>query len=133
MEFQPRVYALLLLFAGCGGGDYQPSAWRTQVPPATRALHNPLPQSPANVAGGRDAYGLYCSSCHGGDGGGRRNRPSLRNERVRGETDGEIYWILENGSKGHGMPSWRSLGDTTLWQLIEFIRSMPPQPGGPVH
>lgn len=128
MKVQPRLCALLLLFAGCGVSEYQPSAWQAQVPAAARALHNPLPASPVDVGAGRDAYGLYCSSCHGGDGAGRRNRPSLRNKRVRGETDGEIYWILENGSKGHGMPSWRSLGDTTLWQLVEFIRAMPPAP-----
>ena len=126
MKFQRRLSALLLLFAGCGGSDYQPSAWRAQVPPATRLLHNPLPPSTLNVANGREAYGQYCSSCHGSDGSGRRNRPSLRNARVRGETDGESYWILENGSKGHGMPAWRSLGDATLWQLVEYIRAMPP-------
>ncbi len=126
MKFQRRVLLFLLLFAGCSNGGYKPSAWRAQVPAATRALHNPLPRSEAEVAAGRDAYGLYCASCHNSDGGGRRNRPSLRTARVRGETDGEIYWILENGSKGHGMPAWRSLGDPALWQLIEFIRSMPP-------
>ncbi len=98
------------------------------MPAATRALANPLPSNTANIAGGSEAYELYCSSCHSADGLGRRNRPSLRTERVRGETDGEIYWILLNGSKGHGMPAWRSLGDTSLWQLVEYIRSMPPEP-----
>lgn len=91
-------------------------------------MHNPLPQNHPNMEAGRDAYGLYCGSCHSSDGGGRRGRPSLRNARVRGETDGELYWILENGSKGHGMPAWRSLGDPALWQLIEYIRAMPPGP-----
>ena len=127
MKLLPRILLIsFLLPAGCSSGPYKPSAWRAQAPAAARALNNPLPSSAANISAGRDAYGLYCASCHNADGGGRRGRPSLRNERVRGETDGEIYWILENGSKGHGMPAWRSLGDTALWQLVEFIRSMPP-------
>ncbi len=117
--------ALVLLLFGCSK-PYTPSAWRGAVPAASRAQPSPLPQSAANVAGGRQAFALYCSSCHGEDGAGRRGRPSLRNERVRGETDGEIHWILVNGSKGHGMPAWRSLGDTALWQLVEYIRTMPP-------
>lgn len=126
MKFACRTLPFFLLLAGCGDHSYKPSAWRAQVPAATRLQRNPLPQTAGNVQAGRDAYGLYCESCHGSDGAGRRNRPSLRNARVRGETDGEIYWILENGSKGHGMPAWRSLGDPALWQLIESIRSMPP-------
>ena len=120
------VLASLLVFAGCKQAAYVPSNWLGQVPAATRALGNPLPPTAAHVSAGRDAYGLYCVSCHGADGLGRGARPSLRTARVRGETDGEIDWILHNGSKGHGMPAWRSLGDTTLWQLIEYIRAMPP-------
>ena len=120
------AFAVALLgLAGCQS-TYVPSPWRDQVPPASRAEQNPLPATPANVQAGSQLYGLYCSSCHADDGAGRRNRPSLRNARVRGETDGEIHWILVNGSKGHGMPAWRSLGDTALWQLVEYIRSMPP-------
>ncbi len=115
----------LLLLAGCSK-PYKPSAWRAAVPAAARAQTNPLPQTAANIASGRETYQLYCSSCHAQDGAGRRNRPSLRNARVRGEADGEIHWILVNGSKNHGMPAWRSLGDPALWQLVEYIRAMPP-------
>ena len=118
------TFATLLLI-GCNS-TYKPSAWRSQVPATARAQLNPLPPADAHVQEGRKLYQLYCSSCHAEDGAGRRNRPSLRTERVRGETDGEIHWILVNGSKGHGMPAWRSLGDTALWQLVEYIHSMPP-------
>lgn len=116
---------MLLALAGCQARPYVPSQWRAQVPAETRGLADPLPASPANLQAGRDAYSLYCAGCHAGDGAGRRGRPSLRTARVRGETDGEIYWILENGSKGRGMPAWRSLGDRSLWQLVVYIRSLP--------
>ena len=120
-----HLSAALLLLTGCNS-TYKPSAWRAQVPAPARAGPDPLPQSAANRAGGRQAFQLYCTSCHGAEGAGRPGRPSLRTARVRGETDGEIHWILVNGSKGHGMPAWRSLGDTALWQLVQYIRTMPP-------
>ena len=119
---------LCLLIAGCKTTPYVPSPWRSLVPVEVRVLPDPVPPTPANLRAGQEAYGQYCAGCHGADGAGRRNRPSLRTSRVRGESDGEIYWILENGSKGHGMPAWRSLGDRTLWQLVEAIRAMPPAP-----
>jgi len=124
----PRTLFLLplLLTTGCGDSTYKPSAWRTLVPAAMRAQANPLPQTAENVIAGQQTFGMYCSNCHNADGSGRRARPSLRTDRVHGETDGEIHWILVYGSKGHGMPAWKSLGDTSLWQLIEYIRSMPP-------
>ena len=123
-----RFFILILLAAlvGCNRAEPAPSGWRALVPAETRALADPLPPASANVDAGRAAYRLYCASCHADDAGGRRGRPSLRTARVRGETDGEIFWILKNGSKGHGMPAWRSLGDPTLWQLVQYIRALPP-------
>ncbi len=123
-------FALLLslLIAGCKTAPYVPSPWRSLVPADVRDRPDSLPRNPANLRAGQESYAQYCVGCHAADGAGRRNRPSLRTARVRGETDGEIYWILENGSKGHGMPAWRSLGEGSLWQLVEAIRAMPPAP-----
>ena len=121
------VLVLSCALAACGA-PYKPSAWLEQVPPATHALANPLTNKAAAVAGGRDTYALYCARCHSDDAAGRRNRPGLRTARIRGETDGDIFWILKNGSRNHGMPAWRSLGDTDLWQLVAYLRSLPPQP-----
>lgn len=117
----------LLLLTGCSG-TYTPSHWLERVPAAAHAAANPLPAIDSNVAAGRDTYRLYCVSCHGEQGVGRRGRPALDTPRVQGETDGDLYWILENGSHGHGMPAWKSLGSTALWQLVEYIRSLPPAP-----
>ncbi len=123
-RFLPII--LLAALAGCKHAEPAVSGWLSQVPPETRALADPLPPTGANIAEGRSTYGLYCTSCHADDAGGRRGRPSLRTAHVRGETDGEIFWILQNGSKGHGMPAWRSLGDPALWQLVQYIRALPP-------
>jgi mono/diheme cytochrome c family protein len=115
-----------LLLSGCNS-TFTPSQWLEHVPPADHARRDPLPQNAVNLAAGRDTFALYCVSCHNEDGSGRRGRPSLRTARVRGESDGDIFWILHNGSRNHGMPAWRSLGDPALWQLVQSIRAMPPQ------
>ena len=128
MKIQPpATLSLLLLLAGCGG-PYQPSAWLATVPAQAHQQLDPLPQSAVNVSEGHDTYSLYCSGCHNTGGQGRRGRPSLRTARVHTESDGDIHWILVNGSKNHGMPAWRSLGDPDLWQLVQYIRSLPLAP-----
>ncbi len=120
-------FSCLAALVGCSAA-YHPSNWLSLVPAESRTLQNPLPKAPQQVAEGAQTYKLYCTSCHGEDGGGRRGRPSLRSVRVRSETDGEIFWILVNGSTSHGMPAWHTLGDTALWQLVEYIRALPPSP-----
>jgi cytochrome c553 len=113
------------LLTGCRATP--PSNWSALVPPATQSLADPLPTTQANISLGSQTYQLYCNSCHGEHGEGHSGRPALNTARVQHETDGDIYWILHNGSKGHGMPAWRSLGDPDLWQLVQYIRTLPPQ------
>jgi mono/diheme cytochrome c family protein len=122
----PIAALAALLLTGCNS-VYHPSHWLEHVPAADHAMHDPLPPNAVNLAAGRDTYALYCVSCHNEDGSGRRGRPSLRTARVREETDGDIFWILDHGSRNHGMPAWRSLGTPALWQLVQYIRSLPPQ------
>ena len=39
-------------------------------------------------------------------------------------TDGELYWIIENGIRLTGMPAWGAGGpdDADSWKLVHFIR-----------
>ena len=37
--------------------------------------------------------------------------------------DGQLFWVIKNGSKGTAMPAHKfSLRDDQIWQLILFIR-----------
>ena len=131
MKLQKLILLVVPCIAAAGcNKPYVPSAWLTKVPPAAHTRVDPLPVTEMNLTGGSDTYQRYCTSCHGEDAAGSTGRPSLRNARVRGESDGDIHWILENGSKNHGMPAWRSLGDKNLWQLVQYIRSLPLRPQG---
>jgi hypothetical protein len=40
-------------------------------------------------------------------------------------SDGQLFWIIKNGSKGTSMPPYSKLSDRKIWQLIQYIRSLP--------
>ena len=79
-----------------------------------RALTNPLPKSPEIVKQGKALYDGKgaCFNCHGkeGDGNGplaAQLNPSPRNFRHHGfwryRTEGEVFWVIKNGSAGTSM------------------------------
>ncbi len=100
-------------------------SWLRKVPQVDRERANPYAGKPEAISAGKLLFAENCAKCHGSDAEGRRGRPSLRSERVAHATDGELAWLLRNGSLGKGMPSWSSLPEPERWQLIAFIRSLP--------
>jgi hypothetical protein len=41
-------------------------------------------------------------------------------------SDGELFWIIENGIRLTGMPAWGGAGrPEASWQLVHFIRHLP--------
>ena len=52
--------------------------------------------------------------------------PDLRLRDTQDLTDGELYWIIENGVRLTGMPAWGNGGDndTDTWHLVHFVRKL---------
>ena len=97
---------------------------------------NPLPDTPATLADGKEAFSHYCVACHGMDG---QNTgvpfadrfsppiPSLASPAVQSYTDGQLKWILDNGISPSGMPSSKgTLADDELWSIVVYLRHLPP-------
>ena len=41
-------------------------------------------------------------------------------------SDGEIFWVIENGIRLTGMPAWGEPGsENKSWELVHFIRLLP--------
>jgi hypothetical protein len=43
-------------------------------------------------------------------------------------SDGELFWIIENGIRFTGMPAWSNgtkEGEEASWHLVHFIRRLP--------
>ncbi len=107
-----------------------------QAPEAFYQMTNPLNPTPKNLQAGEalfkiDAQPTACKVCHGfgGDGMGvifEQLSPKPRNftcyYTMDDIPDGQIYWIIKNGSPGTPMPSFGALSDKQVWQLVLYIR-----------
>ena len=102
---------------------------------AARALTSPLPKSPEIVDQGKALYNGKgaCFNCHGKDGGGNgplaaQLNPSPRNFQHHGfwrhRMEGEIFWVIKNGSVGTSMVGFgEQLTDEEIWRIIQYMRS----------
>lgn len=115
----------MLCFAAANG------SWLKKVPLADRNNRNPFAGQQSAVDAGHNLYRENCAKCHGENAEGRRGRPSLRSERLRNATDGELAWIIRNGEMFHGMPSWGGLPGQERWQIVAYLRSLNPPPAHP--
>ena len=110
---------------------------RSWMTPATyKGLKSPVSPTDENLIAGRNHFADHCMPCHGNDGSGDtemgRNlypkAPDMRLARTQNLSDGELFYIIENGVKLTGMPAWGTgtpEGEKSTWQLVTFIRRMP--------
>lgn len=109
------------------------SGWLRKVPDADRARVNPYAGQAEAAAAGKLLFEDNCARCHGDDALGKHGRPSLRSARIAQATDGELAWILRNGSTWKGMPSWSTMPEPQRWQIIAYLRTLPAAPAAPIH
>ena len=106
------------------------------MPPRYKGLNNPVSATTENIAAGREHFADHCASCHANDGSGNtemgRNfypkSPDMRLPQTQGLSDGELFYIIENGVRLTGMPAWSTgtpEGERSSWQLVHFIRQLP--------
>jgi mono/diheme cytochrome c family protein len=98
--------------------------WISRVPEKERSRQNPFADRPDAPAAGARLFSQNCASCHGDNATGKGNHPSLRSERVRSATPGELQWLLTNGSMKNGMPSWSKLPEQQRWQIVTYLKSL---------
>jgi mono/diheme cytochrome c family protein len=114
---------------------------RPRVPPdqldAARALHNPFQPTPEAIAKGKAIFEGkgFCKACHGADGKGFPKDLDLKGPLPRDftdsqwqavRTDGELFWILKNGSPGTDMAPFVPLvlTEEEAWHVILYVRSL---------
>ncbi len=112
-----------------------------QAPERYFRVQNPLAPSAGNLEAGRELYRekarpTPCRLCHGlrGDGNGRLAEklvPPPRNftcrETMKEIPDGQMFWIIKNGSRGTAMPAHKlTLSDNEIWRLILYLRQFAP-------
>ncbi|HME13688.1 MAG TPA: c-type cytochrome [Candidatus Acidoferrum sp.] len=120
---QVRKLAAIFCVTACIAAASDGS-WLKNVPDAERSRMNPFAGDAEAIAAGSRVFGDHCAKCHGDDATGRRKKPSLRSSRVQGASDGELFWLLSNGSLKRGMPTWSKLPEPTRWQVIAYVKSL---------
>ncbi len=122
---------------GLGGACVQPRK-TAKAPEDFLAKTNPLPSSVSPIQAGKElflktAQPVACVMCHGeqGDGKGLMGAalvPPPRNftcgVMMRDIPDGQLFWIIKNGSPRTGMMPFVGLPDEQVWQLVHYIRSL---------
>ncbi|QPJ63960.1 MAG: cytochrome c [Candidatus Nitrohelix vancouverensis] len=75
---------------------------------------------------------IACKVCHGDQGNGLgdpdfESFPPARNfacaETMKGISDGQLFWIIKNGSPRTSMPAFKDLTTDEAWSLVAYIRS----------
>jgi len=100
-----------------------------------KSAKNPFAFSAENMASGKEAFGHYCTACHGLDG---QNTgvpfadrmspplPPLTAPDVQSYTDGQLKWIIDNGISPSGMPASKgTLSDDEIWSIVLYLRHLP--------
>jgi mono/diheme cytochrome c family protein len=101
-----------------------------------KSLTSPVKYSDEVIAEGRAHFADHCATCHGNDGSGDTpmgrgmwpKAPDMRLAQTQNLSDGELFWIIENGTRFTGMPAWSTGtkdGETASWHLVHFIRRLP--------
>jgi mono/diheme cytochrome c family protein len=101
-----------------------------------RGITNPVPVSDAVIKEGMEHFADHCAVCHDNDGSGDTEMgrglyprtPDMRLPATQNLSDGELFYIIENGVRLTGMPAWSSgtkEGETSSWHLVHFIRHLP--------
>ena len=114
------------------------------IPVRARQAQNPVMDSAEGQRDARLHFADHCAICHANDGSGDTaignglypKPPDLRSPATQSLTDGELFWIIENGVRFTGMPAFSENGgdhsaaphhggDQASWKLVHFIRHLP--------
>src|SRR5207248_6682337 len=127
------------------------------IPGNARLMENPVLDSPEVQREARLHFADHCAICHGNDGSGDTmmghglypKPPDLRASETQNLSDGDIFWIIQNGVRLTGMPAFGGAGSEhshsehshsnsqsdshadsesdsdSSWKLVRFIRHLP--------
>jgi mono/diheme cytochrome c family protein len=106
------------------------------LPSDARARTNPLPNNPEVLAEARAHWADHCAACHSNDGSGdtllgKRTyppAPDMRLAATQQMTDGELFYVIQNGIRLTAMPAWgggSARDEQDSWKLVHFIRHLP--------
>ena len=136
------AYGAVVIRRGFSTKD-EPSALETamartarslSIPSGAKEAKNPFAATAENLEAGKEHFADHCATCHANDGSGQSEMgpnfypkpPDMRLAETQNLTDGEIFYIINNGVRLSGMPGWGGSHDADdTWKLVLFIRHLP--------
>jgi mono/diheme cytochrome c family protein len=116
---------------------FEQSLFRTAMRRSVVAMSQSMSQPPRftddMVRDGFERYQHLCAGCHGGPGierseigkGLNPQAPDLAGA-VPAWSPGHLFWIVKNGLKMTGMPSFGTThDDNQIWSIVAFIEQLP--------
>jgi len=106
----------------------------TAMPASARNMKNPVADTPEVQHEALAHFADHCYVCHANNGSGETmfgnglypKPPDMRAARTQSLTDGEIFYIIQNGIRMSGMPAFGGEdSDDASWELVHFIRHLP--------
>lgn len=113
-------------------GKWDENHWGNGIPVhEARDGGRALAIDPANMARGRERYNISCAVCHGAAGDGQgitakyglQNAASYHADRLRKETDGELFDTIANG-KGQMLGYGYNIAIDDRWRIVMYIRAL---------
>ena len=104
----------------------------------SKGIETPGAFTQKEVAAGFCAYETHCVACHGAAAvarqqwaGGMEPAPPYLLDISQRFSRQQLFWIVKNGIKMTGMPSWQSeLPDVEIWNVVAWLEAsakLPPQ------
>ncbi|MEO8204597.1 MAG: c-type cytochrome [Chthoniobacterales bacterium] len=104
--------------------------------PATPEPMPPYDAAPGDVVRGAAAFGIYCASCHGGDGKGGPKAGSVVDPAYLGLVSNQyLRTIVVIGRPDLGMPNWKNyiagktMSNQEVSDVVAWLASHRPAPG----
>jgi mono/diheme cytochrome c family protein len=129
---EPQKVAQTAAAGNCPQDRKTPSA-----PKEIRDQSNPVFASDITLQTGKklfeNAAPLACKLCHGEQGDGKgdldfASTPPARNftcaATMKEISDGQLFWIIKNGSPNTSMPAFADLSEQDVWTLVFYIRRL---------
>ncbi len=105
------------------------------LPAEAKIRTNPVAKTREALDEARAHWADHCASCHANDGSGdiamgKRMyppAPDMRKSATQNLSDGELFYIIQNGIRLTGMPAWGGSDHDAedSWKLVHFIRCLP--------
>ena len=110
------VLTLVPILAYAQNGNFH------NAPASAKAMKNPYQGQ--GTGQGKQLYQTNCSNCHGDNGDGSGNIPSLKTAPVKAASPGELFWFITHGSIANGMPAWGNLPAKQRWEIVSYVETL---------